>query len=209
MGKKKNKKTTKTKEIEKQLEEQYVAFFQQSMGMPENYAQEIFKAILKEQKEVAEREGTDKFPDNFGEVLLIQEKADPDVLGAFAPKRTEGVNDNDIRLWWNMHDLERRMVIKVDEMNRQILFEKLVQKDKMEEEKAAGIVAKHYPIFGDPDFQVFGEKEDRPLPFELKWRVNQYVGRRKQEDADEFQKELDEASSFNALLRKALGKREL
>jgi hypothetical protein len=198
-----------TKEIEKQLEEQYVPFFQQSMGMPENYAQEIFKAIIKEQKEVAEREGTDKFPEKFGEVLLIQEKADPDVREAFGQKRAEGVTDNDILLWWNMHDLERRMVIKVDEMNRTILFEKLVQKDKVEEEKAAGIVAKHYPIYGDPDFQVFGTKEDRPLPFELKWRVNRYVNTQNQKDANKFQEELDAASSFNALLRKALEKGEL
>lgn len=198
-----------TSEIEKQLEQQYIPFFQQAMGMPENYAEEIFKAIIKEQKEVAEREGTDKFPERFGEVLLQQEKADPDVREAFAQKRAEGVTDNDILLWWNMHDLERRMVIKVDEMNRSILFEKLVQKDKVEEEKAAGVVAKNYPIYGDPDFQVLGGKEDRPLPFELKWRVNQYVNKRKQEDANKFQKELDKASSFNAILRKAIEKGEL
>ncbi len=201
--------TPDAREVEEQLEKQYIPFFQQSMGMPENYAQEIFKTIIEEQKEVADREGTDKFPEKFGEVLLQQEKADPDVREAFAQKREEDVTDSDILLWWNMHDLERRMVIKVDEMNRMILFEKLSKKDKIREEEAAVMVAKQYPIYGDPDFQVFGDKEDRPLPFELKWRVNKYVTKRNQEDADKFQKELDAASSFNALLRMAVEKKEL
>jgi len=35
-----------------------------------------------------------------------------------ASRRNEGVKDQDVLWWWNMHDLERRMMLKVDEQRR-------------------------------------------------------------------------------------------
>ncbi len=209
---KKNEKKNKKKdvsEIERLLEEQYVLFFIKSMGMPDNIAKEIFKAILKEIKEASEQEGTNKFPENFGNILLQQEKVDDKVREAFAMKRKDYVSNSDIVLWWNLHDIERRMICKVDEMNRTMLFEKLVHQDKLEQEEAAKQVALNYPIYGDPDHMVIGTPIDRPLPYELKWRVNRYVNKRKKDDPEEFKKQLNNSSSFNALLREAIKEGEL
>lgn len=191
-------------EIEKRLEPQYVSFFRESMKMPEDAANEIFKAFVKEQKEAALREGTDRFPEGFGDILLQRERTDEKVRDAFAPKRAEGVTDEDIALWWNMHDLERRLICRVDEMNRILLFEKLMQGGGMTELEAARNVAKRFPVYGDPDHLVLENEDDRPLPFELKWRVNRYMAEKTQADSDRFQKEVEASTSLNALLRRAV-----
>jgi len=191
-------------EIEKRLEPQYVSFFQEFMGMPEEVAREIFKTFAEEQKEAAQRDGTDRLPDSFGEMLLEREQTDEMVRNAFAPKRADGVTNEDIAFWWNMHDLERRMICKVDEMNRILLFEKLVKSDGVTEPEAARMVAKRFPIYGDPDHLILDTDDDRPLPFELKWRINRYISERTAANPDEFSQEVEASTSLNALLRRAL-----
>jgi hypothetical protein len=196
-------------EIEKRLEPQYVSFFRESMSMPEEVAREIFKTFAEEQKEAARRDGTDRLPESFGEILLKREPTDEKVQTAFAPKRAEGVTNEDIALWWNMHDLERRMICKVDEMNRILLFEKLVQGSGMTELEAAQSVAKRFPVYGDREHLVLGTDDDRPLPYELKWRVNRYLTERAKADPEGFQEAAEVFTSMNALLRKAIRQGEL
>ena len=196
-------------ETEKRLEPQYVSYFQESMSMPEEIAREIFKTFVKEQKEAAHREGTDHFPESFGDILLQREQTDEKVRDAFASKRAEGITDEDIALWWNMHDLERRMICKVDEMNRIMLFEKLVQGSGVAEAEAARMVAKRFPVYGDPEHLVLENEDDRPLPFELKWRINRYITEKTKADPEGFQKEVETSTSLNALLRRALKQGDL
>lgn len=196
-------------EIEKRLEPQYVSFFQETMSMPEEVAREIFKALAQQQTEAARNEGTDRFPESFGDILLEREKTDEKVRDAFASKRAEGVTDEDIALWWNMHDLERRMICKVDEMNRILLFEKLLQQNGVTELEAARMVAKRFPVYGDPSHLVLDNDDDRPLPFELKWRVNRYLAKRTKANPDKYQEEIEASTSLNALLRNALRRGEL
>jgi len=196
-------------EIQTRLEPQYVSFFRESMSMPEEVAHEIFKTFAEEQKEAARIDGTDRLPESFGEILLERERTDEKVRTAFAPKRAEGVTDEDIALWWNMHDLERRMICKVDEMNRILLFEKLVQGGGVTELEAAQSVAKRFPVYGDREHLVLGTDDDRPLPFELKWRVNRYLTERTKADPDGFREAAEAFTSMNALLRKAIRQGEL
>jgi hypothetical protein len=191
-------------ETEKRLEPEYVSFFRETMSMPEEVARDLFKAFVKEQKEAAHREGTDRFPESFGDILLERERTDEKVRNAFASKRAEGVTDEEIVFWWNMHDLERRLICKVDEMNRILMFNKLVQESGIPEPEAARIVARRFPVYGDPEHLVLDTYDDRPLPFELKWRVNRYISERTKNDPESFQKEVETATSLNALLRREI-----
>jgi hypothetical protein len=196
-------------ETEKRLEPQYVSFFREFMSMPEEIAREIFKAFVEDLKEAAQREGTDRLPESFGDILLEREQTDEQVRNAFAPKRAEGVTDEDIAFWWNMHDLERRLICKVDEMNRILLFDKLVQNSAVTEPEAARMVAKRFPVYGDPRHLVLETEDDRPLPFELKWRINRYTTERMKADPDKFHEEAEASTSLNALLRRAMRQGEL
>jgi len=180
-----------------------VSYFQESMSMPEEVARELFKTFVEDQKEAARADGTDRIPELFGEILLEREETDEEVKNAFAPKRADGVTDEDIVLWWNMHDLERRMICKVDEMNRILLFEKLMQGSGVTEPDAARAVAKRFPVYGDTNHLVLDTDDDRPLPFELKWRVNRHIMERIKTDPDGYLEEVEASTSLNALLRKA------
>jgi hypothetical protein len=191
-------------EAEKELEPQYVSYFRESMNMPEAVAQEIFKSMVKDQKEAAVREGTHRLPESFGDRLLEKEQTDETVRGALAPKRADGVRNEDIALWWNMHDLERRLICKVDEMNRILLFEKLVKSDGVKEPEAARMVAKRFPIYGDPEHLVLDTDDDRPLPFEMKWRINRYITEKSEADPEGFREKVEASTSLNALLRQAV-----
>ena len=191
------------------LKLQYVPHFRESLGMPPEVAEEIFNTLVQEACEAALREHTDAWPGNFGEVLLHQEKVSEEVRQAFAPKRAEGVTDSDILHWWNLHDLDRRLIVRVDEIHRMVLFEMLVHKDGKEEAEAAGIVGRRLPIFGDPEFQGHGLVQDRPLPFELKGRVNRFLTRQKGSRGTKYRKKLESASSLNALLRQGIREGQL
>ena len=75
-------------EIEKRLEPQYVSFFRESMSMPEEVAREIFKTFAEEQKEAARRDGTDRLPESFGEILLEREQTDEKVQSCIRSQKS-------------------------------------------------------------------------------------------------------------------------
>jgi len=191
--------------IEKQLEEYYIPVFQMTMGVSSSQAKTIFHDLLKQIKEESENEGTSNLAQDFGDTLLERESTDERTKSMLAKKRDEGVKDEDIRWWWNMYDIERRMMLKVDELHRLALFEKLQEQNNSAEE-AAEMVRKSYPIFGDPDDTTNVAGKDRPLPYELKDRVNIYVEKRSQMDPEQFKREIEQSSTVNCLIRQEIEK---
>jgi len=191
--------------IEKQLEQLYVTIFQEK-GISPTEAKKTVRRLLKEAKEEAKREGILGLPQNLGDIFLEKETTDEKYKSMLAKLRSEGVRDEDIKCWWNMHDLERRMMQKADFMDRFALFKKFREEDRLTEEQAAKRVGEIFPIFGDPDDTTLSTGEDRPLPYELKDRINIYVEKRSQTDPKQFKGEIEESSSFNALVRKEIEK---
>ncbi len=192
--------------LERELEEYYVPTFQMMTGMPLTQARSAFRDILKQAKEEAKNEGTLNLPRNFGDILLEKESGDEKIKSMLAKKRKEGVTDKDIKWWWNMHDLERRIMLKVDDIHRLALFEKLREKEGLSVEEAARRIGKSFPVFGDPDDTTRTTGEDRPLPYELKDRINIYIEKRSQVDPEQFKKEIEGSSSVNSFIRKEISK---
>ena len=62
--------------------------------------------------------------------------------------------------------------------------------------------AKREAVYGDPNDTTYFTSDDRPIPESLRYRVAIYTARREKEDPEDFQNELEAASSFNALVRK-------
>ena len=190
-------------DIEKQLEALYVPMFQTMKGMTLTQAKSTFRDMIKKAKEESLKEGTSKFPQNFGDTLLEKESTNPHFKSMLAKKRSEGVRDEDIRWWWNMHDLERRIMVEVDNWSSFALFLKL-KEDGLNEHEAGKRVKESRPIFGDPGDTSTSTGEDRPLSFELKDRINLYIQKRSQTDPEKFKNEIAKSSSFNALIRKEI-----
>ena len=189
-------------DIEQQLEEQYIPVLQM-MGMSPSQAKSTFHGLLKKAKEEAKSEGTLSLPLNLGDILLekdVTDKKSP----MLAKKRREGVRDEDIRWWLNRHELDRKMMTKIDDMFKLALFTKLREEDGLSEEVAAKEVKKYFPIYGDPDDTSTASGDDRPIPFELKDRINIYIQKRSQTDPEQYKREIIASSSFNALIRKEI-----
>jgi DNA-directed RNA polymerase subunit F len=193
-------------DIEKELEVLYLKMFQMMMGMSPSQAKSAFRFMLKQAKEESLKEGTSKLPRNFGDIILEKESKDEKIKSMLAKKRNEGVKDQDIRWWWNMHDLERRMMLKHDEWCKVTVFEKFREEDGLSMDEAGKRVGKTYPIFGNPDDTTHTTGEDRPLPFELKDRINIYVEKRANIDPEKFKEDVENSSSLNALIRKEIKK---
>ncbi len=189
--------------IEKELEAQYVPMFQEMMSMSLSQAKSNFRDIFKQIKEESVKDGTANLPQNFGDIMLEKESTDEKIKSRLKKRRNEGVRDEDIKWWWNMHDLERLMMLKVDELYRFTLFMKL-REDGINGEKAVKEVSKFNPMYGDPDDTSRVTGDDRLLPVELKDRVNRYIENKAQTDSEGFQKEIKKSSSFNALVRKEI-----
>src|SRR4030042_2096190 len=172
-------------DIEKQLEALYVPMFQTTKGMTLTEAKSTFRGLIKIAKEKSLKEGTSKFPSYFGDIILEQESTNPHYKPLVARKMNQDVRDEDIRWWWNMHDLERRMMIEDDTWHGYALYLKLLE-DGLNEEEAANRIKKSRLIFGDPDDTIVSAGDDRPLPYELKDRINIYVLKRTQTDEEKF-----------------------
>ena len=186
-------------DIEKQLEDQYVSVFQM-MGMSLSQAKSTFRDMLKLAKDEAQAEGTLNLPQNLGDILLGKKSA------MLEKRRKEGARDEDIRWWWNRHELDRKMMIKFDDISKLGLFKKLLEENHLSDEEAMKEVRKWFPDYGDPEDTTYTAGDDRPLPFELKDRINIYIQKRSQTDPDQYKREIEESSSFNALIRKEIKK---
>ena len=66
------------------------------------------------------------------------------------------------------------------------------------------MVCKFHPIYGDSNDNSQSSGDDRPLPFELKDRINIYIEKRAGKGSEEYKREMESSSSFNALIRKEM-----
>ena len=195
--------------IEKELEATYVPIFQTTRGMTLAEAISAFSYMINKAKEESLKEGTSKMPKNFGDYLLEKEAIDPNIKSMLTKRRSEGVRDEDIRWWWNLHDLERRIKIEDDNWCGFALF-KHFRESGLSEEEAGKKLRKSRPIYGNSDdTSTFTEDDDKPLPYELKDRINIYMINRSEADKEGLMIDIDNSSSFNALIRKEIRKRIL
>ncbi len=191
-------------DIEKHLEDCYVTVFQ-TIGMSSSEAQNTARDLLKLAKEECQKEDTLNLPQNFGNILLERESTVEKIKSMLAKRRKEGVRDEDIRWWWNMHPLERKMMLKFDDVNKLSVFTRIRKEEGLNEEEAAKEVRKFHVIYGEPDNTTHTVGDDRPLPEELKDRIDIYI-EKQTTNQEKFKKEIEESSTLNALLRKEIKK---
>lgn len=190
--------------IERQLEVEYVPMVQMMMDVPPSEAKSVFMGLLDRAKEDARKEGTSKLPENLGDLFLERESTDEKTKSMLTKSRKEGSTSEDIRRWYNLHDLERRLPILLHDAISLSLFIKLQEEDGLSAKEAGQRVRKTQLIFGDPDDTSHTTGDDRPLPPELIGRINVYRAKRLQEDPEQFMEKIEESSTFNAFIRKEI-----
>jgi hypothetical protein len=190
-------------ELERELERQYVHTLH-LMGLPPPEARRAFWQLLNEIKKESLETGAATIPKDFGDRLLERELIDDKVKALLEKKRAEGVTDHDIRWWWNMSHLERALMAKLDQLNRQLLIRQFIEDQELSPEEATRKLRTYDPLFGEVDEAATGSADDQPLPYELKERVRRYVQRRAILDAAALTRDIEGSSSFNNLVRKEL-----
>jgi len=201
----------KYNDVEKAILDQYPQTMSIS-GTPMSEAKKITENMLNQAIEESKKSGSYNLPPNFGNLILGEKKIDDPVIQKIAQtigeklpkKKAEGVKDKDIRWWWNLNDIERRVMLKQDDINKMYLAECYTREEKLTPEKAVQKVRKFHPMYGDPDDVTHTTGDDRPLPYELKDRINIYIQKRYANDKEKYGKDIDGSSSFNALIRKEI-----
>jgi len=202
--------------IERALLDQYTQMMSM-MGGSSAEAKKMAGDMLDQAIEESKKEGTYYLPQNLGDIILGDAGSDNPTIKKIAEnirqklpkKKAEGVKDEDIRWWWNLNDIERRIMLQVDDNIRggTFIFELKKSNESSKEkaaEKAARKVRKFHPFYGDPDDTTHTTGEDRPLPYELKDRINIYIEKRVGDNSEKYKNEVEQSSSFNALIRKEI-----
>ncbi|MFA6428697.1 MAG: hypothetical protein WCW02_04140 [Candidatus Buchananbacteria bacterium] len=182
---------------ERQLEKHYIEMFINTVGLPPTEATKTVKDIIAKAKQIIKQTGEDKFPADIAERII----SDPKMGPAYERRIKEGVRDEDIRWWWNLQPLERHVMLQVDELHRMALFIEKMKEGKSAEE-AAAIGRKYHPMFGDTNDTTHTSGDDRPLPEELKDRINIYIEKRGK--TEEFKQDIEKSTTLNALIRKEI-----
>ena len=181
------------------LEEWTIQSFASMTGCSLAEAKSLAGACIKKAKEDARKEGT--FPPNSGDIFLERERNDAKVRSELQKKRLDGVTDDDVRSYWNRNDLERRVVENIRQAVMYSRFKQHVEDEGRTAEEAAIVIRKYFPYFGDPDDMRVTSGDDRPLPFELMRRVDDWYSKEQTRNPADFKKRLERSSSFNALVR--------
>ena len=181
--------------VEKGLIELYAGSLQAMYG-PQ--ARKVAKEWVQMARQQAEQDGTLELD---YDAYMRFANAVPEARKRLAAKREDGVTDEDLKLWWGFHDLERRMIAIEDNVSRTAFF--LGKREAgLSAERAAEEMRKAKPIYGDPTDTEQTKGDDRPLPDELKDRVNRWSMKQFSTlDPDAIQKFATGYSSFNALIR--------
>jgi hypothetical protein len=187
--------------VEKHLEELTVPMFQM-MGESFSQATASFAKLLNEVEDAARKEGTENLPENYGDILLTKEPCDDRFKAVLATRRREGVTDGDIKSWWNQPDLARRMSLKMDEIPRGAMFISCMRQGKSPDQ-AGKEVFRFFARYGDPADTSLASREDRPLPIELRDRINSYLEQWRGKP-EQLREELSHSSSLNAWIRNRL-----
>lgn len=188
--------------IERELSDIYVSMLCTVAGSSPTDAEQTVSDAIAMCKQQGAAEGTANLPGDFGDrIIEAAREGEPKSKRIVEKARAEGATDDDIREWWNLPDLSRRMVLWSEDTWRYCAFSHALEKDGLSAEDAAARVHKMFPIYGDPEDSSKLSGEDRPLPHELRSRVDSY---KQGNGAASIAHQVESFSSYNAFVRFAV-----
>jgi hypothetical protein len=137
-------------------------------------------------------------PELLGQ-LILREQGLPGFGRIVELARADGATDVDIANWYDLHEYEKHLIVKFDELCRMALFLDRLEKGAATPDAAADVRRAH-PMYGDLLDTSNTTGDDRPLPYALKGRVNRYIEKQANNLAA-YRQRRDEYSTFNALVR--------
>jgi len=205
-------------QIEKELERIYVPMLT-AVSPNRGEAKKRFNQILEEAKIKCKEYGITENR-NWSENLIklmnstntqinIEDKFFKDRVDYYKKyidvRKKEGVIESDIRSWWDLHYLERAFIQELDNSFR--LVAALINREKgLSGEESAKLIRRIFITYGDPNDTSHAIGDNRPLPYELKDRINKYIEKRTRENPTAFKNEIQNYETYNALIRAEIKK---
>lgn len=183
---------------ELRLIEEYANSYEMT-GTPRQEALSRATDLVDKAKKAVKERGLENTPKDFGDILLWEEKVNPKITAGLMSLRADGVRDEDIRRWCNLPPIEQILIEFTDGLNRVSGFIALRRKG-VEAEEAAKRIDQIHPRFGDNDT---GTGDDRPLPYELKFRILAYM-EKGMLNPTAWREKLTKNTTFNALVRQEM-----
>jgi hypothetical protein len=191
-------------EIEKELKESYIEDFIED-GFSPGEAKKTVKALLKQSWKIYHK---GHIPEMSGDRLIEEEKTDEKVRSALDKKRQEGVTDEDIKWWWNMHDLERNMILLDESFNRNMMYRQLIGSG-IDKEEAMRRIKKCFVCYRHTEKLPYFDNTEAIVPIELKKRIVEYIDRRADNDDEQFMKDIEEMGTLTELVRREIANGKL
>jgi hypothetical protein len=197
-------------------ETRYVRVLADALHYPLEADPKRLKPILREMYGVAVRQAVEQLrahghgplQSNLGDLLLAREAhataANPEETAfrtVMAQKRQDGVRDPDFRDWWNNYLFAAALEMMLHQAELDFTLLRLAGSEKLGLEQAKVQLMKTVPVYGDPADSSWATGEDRRLYIELYHRVARYLRGRTQADPGALERDLQQFSSFNALIR--------
>ncbi len=191
-------------QVENELLELYTEKFL-ALGFPGSPEEirEMVKDGIKTCNALTEAEETGDLPDQFGDKLI-----EGSIIGLelgvkwVGRAKRAGAREEDIREYWNLPELSRRMVNWSEQIFRYSLFSSCIE-EGLSADEAMDKVRKTYPMYGNPENEQHVSGDDRPLPQELRGRVDIY---RELHGAKKIQELSKGFTTYNAFIRAELKK---
>src|SRR3990172_671271 len=161
--------------LERQLSDMYVQMLCMMPGFTRTDVERTVSEAIAMCKQQGAAEGTADLPEDFGDrIIEAARMGEPKSKRIVDKARREGATDDNIREWWNLPDITRRMVLWSENIFRLSAFKHVKHNDGLSAEDAAARVHKMFPIYGDPEDTSKLSGGNRPLPHELRSRVDSY-----------------------------------
>jgi len=200
--------------------EEYILGFLK-LQLPLGEANNFLQSMIKDSK----IDGTYYLPLNLGDIVLGLASSNNKFVNEYINKiketldvkQKDGVTHEDIKWYWNCHELQRRLYQVQDDLIRaqtmaSLLGEQEWRIEKLEDDRVTQIrkqLRKIHPSYYQFLNEMYNKKYpyenevDRPLPIELKDRVNHYAIKRAQ-NRNDYRQDMEAVTSFNALVRKEI-----
>jgi hypothetical protein len=178
-----------------------------TLGMTEAEAEGIFHGLVARAKEASQKKGLADI--NAASFFSLAE-TNARIRAELQWKANEGVREEDLQWWWNMHDFERQMILASDEAMILGYYEALRKQGTNKEEAMRELRITHatFAEFSPPE-EAQGRHSG--LPVELKARVTAYQDKQNayNETAAKWQESRRDAGSANAAIRSLIERGEI
>lgn len=188
--------------IERELHDMYAQMLCTVAGYTPTQANQVVSEAIAACKREGKSEGTADLPGDFGDRMIDAARmGEPKSKRIVEMARREGCTDDDIKEWWNLPNLSGRMVLWSENLFRNSVFLHAIHDDGLSAEDAVARVHKMFPIYGDPEDTSKLSGKNRPLPHELRGRVDRY---KQNLGAELITEQVNEFPSYNAFVRHAI-----